>query len=125
MPFREGFSLCRSHLIYTVLPCLIHTYHAVPLPCHEYAFLKATSQGRGRVTAWEQHGMCELASAFQRRHVGNLPAFDVFLLPRGVPGSLLSEGYQSQMQVASVKQSNVCHGRREAYYFGARTCVLV
>jgi hypothetical protein len=29
--------------------------------------------------------------------------------------------YQSQMQVASVKQSNVCHGREEAYYFGART----
>jgi hypothetical protein len=26
----------------------IHTYHAVPLPCHEYAFLKANSQGHGR-----------------------------------------------------------------------------
>jgi hypothetical protein len=30
--------------------------HAVPLPCHEYAFLKVTCQGHGRVTAWEQHG---------------------------------------------------------------------
>jgi hypothetical protein len=29
------------------------------------------------------------------------------------------------MQVASVKQSNVCHGREKAYYFGARTWVLV
>jgi hypothetical protein len=29
--------------------------------------------------------------------------------------------YQSQMQVASVKQRNVCHGREKAYYFGART----
>jgi hypothetical protein len=39
------------------------------------------------------------------RHVGNLPAFGVFLLPHGVPGSLLSEACQSQMQVASVKQT--------------------
>jgi hypothetical protein len=38
-------------------------------------------------TAWE-------------RHVGDLPAF---LLPRGVPGSLLTEACQSQMQVVSVK----------------------
>jgi hypothetical protein len=50
---------CLSHLIYTVRPCLIHTYHAVPLPYHEYAVLKATSQGYGTVlhgngmgTAW-------------------------------------------------------------------------
>jgi hypothetical protein len=63
--------------------------------------------------------MYELASAVMRRHVGDLPAFGLFLLPRGVPGSL-SEAY-SQMQVVSVKQSNVCDGRGEAYYFGART----
>jgi hypothetical protein len=42
-------------------------------------------------TTWEQH-------------VGDLPAFSTFLLPRGVPGSLLSEACQSQMQVVSVKQ---------------------
>jgi hypothetical protein len=71
-------------------------------------------------TAWERHGMCELASAVQRRHVGDLPAFGLLLLPRGVLGSL-SEAYQSQMQVTSVKQSNICDGREEAYYFGART----
>jgi hypothetical protein len=29
------------------------------------------------------------------------------------------------MQVARVKQSNVCHGQEEAYYFGARSWVLV
>jgi hypothetical protein len=44
-----------SHLIYTVRPCVIQTYNdipiTVPLPCHEYAFLKATSQGHGRVAA--------------------------------------------------------------------------
>jgi hypothetical protein len=43
-------------------------------------------------TAWE-------------RHVGDLPAFGVFLLPCGVPESLLSEARQSQMQVVSVKQT--------------------
>jgi hypothetical protein len=121
MPFPCHAVLLRlSHLIYTVRPCFIHTYDAVPMPCHEYSFLKATCQGHGRVTAWERHGMCELASVVQRRHVGHLPAFSLFQLPRPVPGSLLSEAYQSQMQVASVKQNNVCHGREQAYYFGAR-----
>jgi hypothetical protein len=65
--------------------------------------------------------MYELASVAQRWHVGNLPAFGLLMLPRGVPGSLLAEAYQSQMQVACVKQSNVCHGQEEAYYVGART----
>jgi hypothetical protein len=44
---------------------------------------------------WQGDGM--------RRHVGDLPAFGLLLLPRLVPGSLLSEAYQSQMHVASVK----------------------
>jgi hypothetical protein len=74
-------------------------------------------------TAWEPHCMCELASAVQRRHVGNFQAFGLLLLPHRVPGSLLSEAYQSQMQVTGVKQSNVCDGRGD-YYFGARTRVL-
>jgi hypothetical protein len=26
--------MCLSHLIYTVRPCLIHTCHAMPCPCH-------------------------------------------------------------------------------------------
>jgi hypothetical protein len=102
MPFCYGFREWLSHLIYTVWPCLIHTYHAVPLPCHKYAFLKATSQGHGRVTEWEQCGNSMLATC--------LPAFGVFLLPCGVPRRLSSEACQSQMQVVSVKESNVCHG---------------
>jgi hypothetical protein len=77
MPFGQGFRLRLSHLIYTVRPCLIHTCHAVPLPCHEYAVLKATSQGHGRFAAGERYGMCELASAVQRRHVDDLPAFGI------------------------------------------------
>jgi hypothetical protein len=34
---------------------LIHTYHAVPLPYHDHAVLKATSQDHG--TAWHANGM--------------------------------------------------------------------
>jgi hypothetical protein len=40
-----------------------------------------------------------------RRHVGDLPAFGLLLLPRGVPGNLLSETHKSQMQVASVNNA--------------------
>jgi hypothetical protein len=67
--------------------------------------------------ARERHGMCELTPAVKRRHFGDLPAFDLF----GVSGSLLSDAHQAQMQVASVKQNDVCHGREEAYYFDAMT----
>jgi hypothetical protein len=100
------------------MPC---RYPAMPRICLSESDLSRPWQGRGRVTAWERHGMCELASVVQRRHVGDLPAFGLLLLSRGVPGSLLSEEYQSKMQVASVRQSNVCHRREEAYSFGART----
>jgi hypothetical protein len=93
----------------------------MPRICLSESDLSRPWQGRGRVTAWERHGMRELASAIQRRHFSDLPDFGLLLLPRGVPGCLLSEAYQSQMQVASVKQSNVCDGREAAYYFDART----
>jgi hypothetical protein len=83
--------------------------------------MAGSRQGDGMGTAWERHGMFELASAVQMRHVGHLPAFGLFPLLRGVPGSLSSEAYQSQMQVASVKLSNIYDGRGDAYYFGART----
>jgi hypothetical protein len=98
------------------IPC---RSHAVPRTCRSESDLSRPRQGRDRVTAGERHGMCELASAVQRRHVGDLPAFGFFRLPRGVPGSLSSEAYQTQMQVASVKQNNV--GQGETYDFGART----
>jgi hypothetical protein len=79
--------------VYKVWSCLIHTYHAAPVPCHDHAVLKATSQGHG--TARHGNGMCELASAVQRRHVGDLPSFGFFRLPLGLPRRLLSEAYQS------------------------------
>jgi hypothetical protein len=45
MPCRKRFRMCLSHLIYTVRPCLIHTCHAMPMPCSDHAvLLKATAQ---------------------------------------------------------------------------------
>jgi hypothetical protein len=72
--------------------------HVTPVPCHDHAVLKADSQGHG--TARHRSGMgmawhCELALAVQRRHVGDLPAFCFFRLPRGIPRRLLSEAYHS------------------------------
>ena len=64
--------MCLSHLIYTVRPCLIHTSHAMPMPCSDHAvILKATTQHstavkrrpccglekNGMVGAWHGHGM--------------------------------------------------------------------
>ena len=44
--------MCLSHLIYTVRPCMIHTCHAAPMPCSDYAVLfKATEQLGRRETA--------------------------------------------------------------------------
>jgi hypothetical protein len=52
---------------------------AMPRPCRSESDFSRPRHS----AAW--HGMCELASAVQRRHVGNLPAFGFFRLPRGVP----------------------------------------
>ena len=44
--------MCFSHSIYTVQPCLIHTCHAMPMPCSDHAvLLKATTQHVRRETA--------------------------------------------------------------------------
>ena len=64
--------------------------------------------------------MCELTLAVQSQAVGDLPRFGFFWLPQGVPQRLSSES-QTEMQLASVKPSNVYHGRGEADYFVART----
>jgi len=53
LPCRAAKGLeCLSHLIYTVRPCLIHTCHAMPMPCSDHAvLLKATAQHVRRETA--------------------------------------------------------------------------
>jgi hypothetical protein len=93
MACQKGFRLCVSHLIYTVRPCLIHTCHAVPMPrpcCSESDFSRPWHSA-----AWVRHGMCELASAIQRRNVGDLPPFSFFQLLRGDSRRLLPKAYQS------------------------------
>ena len=54
MPCQQGFRMCLSHLIYTVRPCLTHTFHAhaAPMPCFDHAvLLKATAQHGRQDTA--------------------------------------------------------------------------
>jgi hypothetical protein len=63
--------MCLSDLIYTVRPCLIHTWQ-----CN-------SSQGHGT------------ARPSKRRPVGYLPTFGFFRLPRRVPQRLLSEAQRS------------------------------
>jgi hypothetical protein len=70
---------------------------AMPRPCHALN-MPFFSRPRHR-------------TAVERRPVGDRSAFGFFRLPRGVPRRLLSETYQSQMQVASAKPNNVRHGR--------------
>jgi hypothetical protein len=48
---------------------------ATPRICRSESDLSRPRQVRGRGTAWELHGVCELASAVQRQHVGDLSAF--------------------------------------------------
>jgi hypothetical protein len=60
MPCRQGFRLCLSRLIYAFRPCLIHTYHAGPTPCHKHDVLKDASKGHGTArhgNGMEWHGM--------------------------------------------------------------------
>jgi hypothetical protein len=85
MPFCIGFRLCLSHLIYTVRPCLIHTYHAVPMPCHatNMHFMAGSWQGRGRVTSCEQRGngmvLCESNNSIGRLDAACWPPASVRL----------------------------------------------
>jgi hypothetical protein len=60
------------------------------MPCHDHAVLKVTSQGYSK--AWQGHGMCELASAVQRQHVGNL--------------CLAAKGYHAEFHEGYQKHTN-------------------
>jgi hypothetical protein len=132
---------CRSHAV--PLPCRsvkasdcvfpiwftlcdhVWVTHAMPFPCRFSCRFPVMPQicrsDRDLSRPWQGRGgrmkVCW-------RHVRDLSAYGLLLLPRPIAGSLLSEAYQSQIAVASVKQSGVCPGGGEAYYFGARTWVL-
>jgi hypothetical protein len=88
----------------------------MPRICLSESDLSRPWQGDGMGTALEWHDMRELASTVRRWHVGDPPAFDLYLLPRAV-------AVRSQIAVAreTVKQSGVCDGWGEAYCVGART----
>jgi hypothetical protein len=97
MPFYQVFRLCLFHLIHIVRPCFNHTCHAVPLPFPYHVtnvpFCKRTlkamagswKSGDGRVMAcWQQgDGILTVCS--------RLASLWPLLLPRPVPGSLLSQ----------------------------------
>ena len=108
------------------MPCPCRA-HAMPMPCRAAKDLECvypiwfTQCGRVWFTLAVPCQCHALTMPFfsrprhstpvERRPVGYLPAFGFFRLPRGDPRRWLSETYQSQMQVASVKLNNVCHGR--------------
>ena len=76
-----------SYLIYTVRPCLIHTCHAAPMPSPTMPLFSRPLH----------------STAFERLLAR------VRLLPATTRSSTkLSDAYQSQMQVASVKPNTVC-----------------
>jgi hypothetical protein len=94
LPFLAANSLDCAFPIWFTQCGRVWFTNTMPRPCHATTMLfwkrllKATAQ-RGMDAAWPWHGMCELASAAQRGHMGNLAAFGFFRLPHGVPRRLL------------------------------------
>ena len=82
-----------SHLIYKVRPCLIHTCHAMPMPCPDHAMPCPCHALTMPFFSRPRHN-----TAVEIQPVGYLPAFGFFRLPRGVPRRLLSEAYQFSSQ---------------------------
>jgi hypothetical protein len=80
------FDLHSAAVFDSHMPCRAR---AMPRPCRSESHFSMPRHS----AAWAWHGMCELATTVQRRHVDDLPAFGFFLLPRRVPRSL-SEAYQ-------------------------------
>ena len=50
MPCPKVFMMCFSLLIYTVRPCLIHTCHAILMPCSDHAVLLKATAKHGRLS---------------------------------------------------------------------------
>jgi hypothetical protein len=80
--FPIWFTQCGRDWFTLVMPRPCHA-RAMPRPCHATTMpfwkrLLKTKAQRVMGASWALHGMCELASAVQRRHVGDLPAFCSF-----------------------------------------------
>jgi hypothetical protein len=76
---------------------------AMPRLCRSESDLSRPWQVRGRGTAWKRLGMCELASAVQRRHVGDLPRSKLSDNGRVVAGSRQGTG-----MVTAWKRHGMC-----------------
>jgi hypothetical protein len=61
------FDLHSAAVVDSHMPC---RSPAMPRICRSESDLTRPRQG----AAWERNGMCEFASAVQRRHVGEMPA---------------------------------------------------
>src|SRR5215510_9872833 len=69
---------------------MIHTYHAVPLPCHEYAF-------KGRFMAWSRHAdvmrtACELNVSCRLLSATTRSSRKFVIRSRGMAGSWHGRG---------------------------------
>jgi hypothetical protein len=81
---------CYSHAVTMLFPCHTVSFafdlHSAAMfdshmPClrHAKTMLFRSDFSRPRhSTAWARHGTCELATAVQRQHVGDLPALSFF-----------------------------------------------
>jgi hypothetical protein len=78
--FRIGFIQCSCVWFTHTMPGRPCRSHAMSLPCRS----ESNFSRPGHSATWERHDMFELASAVQRRHVGDLPAFGFFRLLRGL-----------------------------------------
>src|SRR5215468_6354783 len=76
------FDLHSAAVFDSHMPCRAR---AMPRPCCSESEFSRPRHSMAWVWHGMWHGTCELASAVQRRHVGNLPAFVFFWLPRRVP----------------------------------------
>jgi hypothetical protein len=117
LPCRSAKGLdCDFPIWYT--PCgRVWFTHTMSFPCHATNMPFWKRLPKAMAVSWQGEGM--------RRHVGDLPAFGLLLLPRAVPDSLLSEAYQSPMQWPVWNRAAFVMDEIEAYYFGVRTWVLV
>jgi hypothetical protein len=70
--------------------------HAMPWPCHSESDFSRPRHS----AAWAWHGVCELASAVQRRHMGDLSAFSFSRLLHRIPRTLLSEEWKKLLKIA-------------------------
>ena len=93
LPCRAAKGLeCVPHLIYTVRPCLIHTFHAAPMPSPTIPFFSRPRH----------------STAVERRPMRYLLVFGFFRLPRGFPRRSLSEAYHSSSQRSIPTTVKIC-----------------